>query len=416
MTRRLRTILNGGTSLDLTAPGGDITVDQNGDGYGDGVLQQTFQGRTWGYYFFQGTSMAAPHVAGVAALVISQNVNLTPAEVREALESTAKDKGAAGWDPEYGWGIVDAYAALQWSSGPVDSPPTVKITSPENDATVSGIINVTADAADDNGVTQVEFFVDDVSIGVDDTYPYGVSWNSASVGDGSHIVSATSTDTAGKTGNDAINVTVDNIDSPPIVAIVYPASGSNVSGVIDVIASATDDKDVTQVEFFVDGGSIGVDTNRFDGWSASWDTTTGLDGSHTVSATATDTASHKDTDSITVTVNNSTPSVTMYVKFIDIGLIVTKVAGKNTFMRAEATVTIWDAEGKVVEGATVYGFWSGATSDTDVGVTNSLGKVTLSSDAVRVSSGTTFVLTVDDVVKSGFIYDNADPIASITVP
>ncbi len=57
---------NYGPSLDLVAPGGNNNLDQNKDGYADGVLQQTFQikGRTisWGYYFFQGTSMAAPHV------------------------------------------------------------------------------------------------------------------------------------------------------------------------------------------------------------------------------------------------------------------------------------------------------------------------------------------------------------------
>ncbi|MHC4643681.1 MAG: PKD domain-containing protein, partial [Planctomycetota bacterium] len=48
-----------------------------------------------------------------------------PAEVRQALEFTAEDKGSAGWDIRYGWGIVDAYAALQWSAtqpGPGPSP------------------------------------------------------------------------------------------------------------------------------------------------------------------------------------------------------------------------------------------------------------------------------------------------------
>ncbi len=93
---------NGGPSLDLTAPGGDITVDQNDDGYADGVLQQTFGDNPtdWGYWFYQGTSMAAPHVSGVAALLIANAVAITPDEVREALQSTAEDKGAAGWDAE----------------------------------------------------------------------------------------------------------------------------------------------------------------------------------------------------------------------------------------------------------------------------------------------------------------------------
>jgi len=107
---------NYGSSLDLVAPGGDLNVDQNKDGYADGILQQTF-GNTyndWGYWFYQGTSMAAPHVSGVAALVIAHGVAKTPDKVRAALQSTAKDKGPPGWDKDYGYGIVDAYAALMY--------------------------------------------------------------------------------------------------------------------------------------------------------------------------------------------------------------------------------------------------------------------------------------------------------------
>jgi serine protease len=123
---------NFGLSLDLVAPGGDLNVDQNGDNYGDGVLQQAYKisGHntiSWGYSFMEGTSMAAAHISGVAALLIANGNATSPAEVREALESTAEDKGTAGWDIRYGWGIVDAFAALQWTaskpgSGPLPGP------------------------------------------------------------------------------------------------------------------------------------------------------------------------------------------------------------------------------------------------------------------------------------------------------
>ncbi len=103
-------------SVDITAPGGDTGIDQDGDGYVDGVLQQTHDGvnySTFGYYFYQGTSMACPHVAGVAALVISASGGtLTPDEVQAILQNSAVDLGAAGWDNRYGHGLLDANAAV----------------------------------------------------------------------------------------------------------------------------------------------------------------------------------------------------------------------------------------------------------------------------------------------------------------
>jgi serine protease len=62
--------------------------------------------------FFNGTSMAAPHVSGVAALVFGKNPTLTPFEVESILESTATDLGPLGYDPTFGWGLVNATEAL----------------------------------------------------------------------------------------------------------------------------------------------------------------------------------------------------------------------------------------------------------------------------------------------------------------
>ncbi|MDP3104596.1 MAG: S8 family serine peptidase [Candidatus Methanoperedens sp.] len=117
--RTLAYYSNYGTNLDLVAPGGDVNVDQNNDGYGDGILQQTFQGSVWGYYFFQGTSMATPHVSGVAALLKSKNSQLTPLQIEDALKNTAVDLGATGRDDVYGWGLINAEAALNYVSVPV---------------------------------------------------------------------------------------------------------------------------------------------------------------------------------------------------------------------------------------------------------------------------------------------------------
>jgi serine protease len=119
---------NYGPGIDVVAPGGDMNVDQNGDGYGDGVLQQTFSGQrnNWGYHFFQGTSMATPHVAGVAALLVSTGVT-SPSEIRNRIQTSAKDLGAAGYDTVYGHGLVNAAAAM----GSIPTPPPPSEWEPE---------------------------------------------------------------------------------------------------------------------------------------------------------------------------------------------------------------------------------------------------------------------------------------------
>ena len=70
-----------------------------------------------GYASWNGTSMAAPHVSGAAALVWSADTNLTNVEIREALDATAFDLGDPGRDVYYGFGLVQAYDALGYLAG-----------------------------------------------------------------------------------------------------------------------------------------------------------------------------------------------------------------------------------------------------------------------------------------------------------
>ena len=57
--------------------------------------------------------MASPHAAGVAALILSKNPNLTPEQVRQVLRASATDLGTPGWDPLFGYGRVNAKRAVQ---------------------------------------------------------------------------------------------------------------------------------------------------------------------------------------------------------------------------------------------------------------------------------------------------------------
>lgn len=101
---------NRGTGIDLVAPGGNTAVDANADGYGDGVLQETWGGTSFGYYFYQGTSMATPHVAAAAALLMARGATNVQAETW--LKSTGVDLGGVGYDTTFGHGLIQADDAL----------------------------------------------------------------------------------------------------------------------------------------------------------------------------------------------------------------------------------------------------------------------------------------------------------------
>lgn len=112
---------NWGPSVDIMAPGGQASVDQNLDGFPDGVLSLYDND----YNFEQGTSMAAPHVTGIVALAVSVNPNLDQASAQQLLRDTANPAGAC--NEGCGTGHVDAAAALLGAGGVVAGAPRLAV-------------------------------------------------------------------------------------------------------------------------------------------------------------------------------------------------------------------------------------------------------------------------------------------------
>ena len=116
---------NFGSGIDVAAPGGNSNADLNSDRRPDGVLstlgaESPNMPLAFTYQFYNGTSMAAPHVAGVIALMLAVNPNLTPTDIDQLLAGThprttkriTRDLGVEGRDDIFGHGLIDAAAAV----------------------------------------------------------------------------------------------------------------------------------------------------------------------------------------------------------------------------------------------------------------------------------------------------------------
>lgn len=125
-----------GAHNDVAAPGGEMSYlhDPNGIMSALPTYAVTLNGYGYnqGYDYLHGTSMAAPMVAGLAGLIWSLAPNLTPDQVQAAIEDTAVDLGAGGWDPDYGHGRINIYAALLPFLAP-DAPVLNPVANPDGD-------------------------------------------------------------------------------------------------------------------------------------------------------------------------------------------------------------------------------------------------------------------------------------------
>jgi hypothetical protein len=131
------------------------------------------------------------------------------------------------------WIPASAFAQLPCVPGLTcpTTPPTVSITSPKSGDTVSGRINVTASASDSQGVAGVQFFLDNAPLGAEvTTAPYSVSWDTTTVSNGSHTLTAVARNTSGNRATSApVTVTVSNAPPPAAAVKRFEETDASVS-------------------------------------------------------------------------------------------------------------------------------------------------------------------------------------------
>ncbi|MDC0707133.1 Ig-like domain-containing protein [Stigmatella sp. ncwal1] len=197
---------NYGTCVDLFAPGVTITS----------VSHKSDNSTT----ALSGTSMASPHAAGVAALILQGNPTLQGAEVAELVKFHATPGVVV--NPGTGSPNLLLYSAISVPTGDV-TPPVAVLTSPTAGTTVQGTVPLKAEAADNTAVQRVEFWVNGQFLGADESAPYELSWDTQRnlPGNASLVVKAFDT-SFNASSSPAVSVTVANTgnasDNPALKA------------------------------------------------------------------------------------------------------------------------------------------------------------------------------------------------------
>lgn len=271
-----------GSFVTVAAPGTNIWTTTSTGGYGQ----------------WQGTSFASPVTAGVVALMMSANPTLSNAQIESLLYSTAVDLGTAGRDSYFGYGRVNAAAAVSAAAAATamdTQAPTVAITAPTANASVSGLVTVSVNATDNVGVSRVDLLVNGGLVASDTTLPFQFAWDSSTVANGMVSLVAKAYDAAGNSqSSTALSVNVGMVadTSPPVISITNPGTGVQVSGTVSISVKASDNGGASGISqtLYIDGVPVASGTGG--SLSYSWNTRKAANGAHVLQAVAKDQANN----------------------------------------------------------------------------------------------------------------------------
>jgi hypothetical protein len=192
-----------------------------------------------------------------------------------------------------------------------DSLPTVVIISPENNSYLNGKINIEAQASDDVGVIEVQFFIDNGKLITDEAVPYKAVWDTDDFKQGIHKIKAVAIDTKNQSYSNEIDVTVDR--TPPFVSFISPEDNAAVNESILIDVNAGDNYFIKNVILSYSGtssGSIGVINNL--PYKYEWDIHAFSSGSYEIKAQAIDLAGLSNSASVNITIDKP-PTVNLNI-------------------------------------------------------------------------------------------------------
>jgi hypothetical protein len=228
--------------------------------------------------------MATPHVSAVAALVWSWDTSLTNVEIRNALTASAQDLGATGRDVYYGYGLVQARAALEHlgyggTTPPVNTAPTLTITSPANNSSFAEgtAITFAATATDvEDGVLSDEIVWKLGSV----TLHTGASFTKTDLEVGTHTLDVSVTDSGNLTTTKQVTVTVTQTSvEQTLNATITTDKSSYINGEKVYVTTTVKDQGGAAVA----SASVSVQLTSANGTKTTYSGTTGTTGVYTFS-------------------------------------------------------------------------------------------------------------------------------------
>lgn len=297
--------------------------------------------------------------------------------------------------------------------------PTVSVTAPANGATLSGTVNVTASASDNATVAGVQFLLNGVPLGLEDTAAaYALAWDTRTVANGTYVLTARARDVAGNSSTSSgITITVNNAPdtTPPTASLKHPSNNQPVSGNVTLWTVASDNLGVAGVQFKINGTNLGAEVTVAP-YLLVWNTTGSTNGTHNVTAVARDAAGNLTTSNVAaVTVDNTAPTVTGRTPAPSATLVSTTTNLTVTFsepvVASTISVVVRDPANNAVPGSLTYNETTRTATfapsfDLNLGTTYTVTVSGVQDEAGNVlAAPVTWSFTTTNIVTNATIWD-----------